>query len=417
MTVLEYLCVVDGGFINSCICKEFMVFSRIVVIILLVFFSAIFSMIEASFLSLSVIKVNALKREKRPGADALFYLKQNPKRLIVTTLLGNTVVNFTAVTMATVLALSYFENGAFLATFVMTVVVLIFGQIIPKVIAEQSPVPIALAFSQPILLFMKLLWPIVYVLDQIALKVSHGFKSTQSISDDEFKMLVLHSKQDGVLSRDSANLMNKILDFQETPVNKLMTPKKLVFSIQASLKVSKVIDDCLKSGFHVIPVFEKSKDDVVGVVSVDDLVRAVRNKKSVKSVKFFARDHLVIPESRKIEDLIPDLINEKMAIVVNEYGNFVGIITLPDVLGALFTKEVKTDSKKKGVVSGKATLQEINAMFGVRFESDMVNTIAGYIELELQKIPKLGEKFQIKSLNFEIIKATKSEIKEIKITR
>lgn len=396
-----------------------MVASTIVVIIVLVVFSAIFSMIEASFLSLSAIKVNALKREKRLGADALFYLKQNPKRLIVTTLLGNTVVNFTAVTMATILALTYFENGAFIGTLIMTLVVLIFGQIIPKVIAEQNPVPIALFFSRQMMLLMKVLWPIVYVLDKIAVKVSKGFTSENSISDDEFKMLVLHSKQDGVLSRESANLVNKILDFQETPVNKLMTPKKLVHIVDANQKVAKVIDELIKTGFHTIPVYEKSKDNVIGVVHVEDLIKAVREKKSAKTIKTFTKEHFVIPETRKIEDLVPDLVNERMAIIVNEYGFFVGVITLPDVISSLFTREVTApeSKKKRGSILGKTTLTEVNNMFGVRLESDSVNTIAGYIELELQRIPKMGEKFQIKSLNVEIVKATKQEIKEIKITR
>ncbi|MCA9477691.1 MAG: HlyC/CorC family transporter [Nanoarchaeota archaeon] len=391
--------------------------SQLFVILILVIFSAIFSLIEASFLSVSAIKVNALKREKRSGSDALFYLKQNPKRLIVTTLLGNTVVNFTAVTVATIFALDYLDDGAVIATVIMTLVVLIFGQIIPKVIAEQNAVPLALFFSRPMMVFMKLLWPIVALFDKLAEVVSRQFKSKDSISDDEFKMMILHSKQDGVLSRDSATLMNKILDFQETPVNKLMTPKKLVFVVDGSQKLSKVIDAILKTGYHHIPVYEKSKDHVVGVVSVDTLIKALREKKSTKAIKTFATEHFVIPETKKIEDLVPDLVNERMAIIVNEYGYFVGVITLPDILGALFTKEPKTETAKRGIVSGKATLAEINTMFGIKLESESVNTIAGYIESEIQRIPKTGEKLQVKSLNVEIVKATKQEIKEIKITR
>jgi len=377
----------------------------------------LFSFIEASFLSVSAVKASSLVSERRRGAKALFRLKQQPRRLIIAILFSNTLVNFTAVAIATTFFSGLFPNsGIWIATLVMTAVVLIFGQIMPKIIAENQSVPIALFFAHFAEILIKILTPIVYLIEKMLSEID--LPNAKATSENEFKTMINKSRQDGIISKKTAKLMDNIVDFETMPLSNVMTPRKNIMMLNAEEKISDVLEKVLHLDITRFPVYEKEENHIIGVVSLTDILRAIKNRKKQHLVKSIVQKAIIMPESKKTSELLSEFESQDyhLAIIVNEYGYITGVVTVQDILKVLVETE-KEEQKplRRVIVKGKTEILEVSKILNVKIDSES-KTIAGYIEENLQRIPLQGEKFSIRTLAFEVLKASLQEIEEVKIT-
>ena len=409
-----------------------MVGTQIAVLVILIFLSALFSGIETALMSLNMIKVNSLVKQKKKGSEALHRIKQNPNKLIITILIGNNLVNIGAASFATVIFTGLFgSSGVGIATGVMTFLILVFGEITPKTFASQNSERISLIVARPIELLSIILSPVVKVFAVISKIMSKllGSKKEAQLSEEELKTIVTMGKDEGILNKEAAEMMQNVLEFKGTKVTDVMTPDANIEMINGQEKLKDVIDFVVKTPYSRYPVYVGNKDKITGILDVDDVLRYVKNKKLGVKVKNIVRKAYFVPESKEIDDLLSELESEKMplAIVVNEYGHVSGIVTVEDILeeivGDIFDKSkrqsvyIKKVSDKLIRIDAKVSVEEINKLLHLGLKGERFHTLAGFIEHKLEKIPKKGEKIKLRNVIIEIDKVDKQGIKSVKVIK
>ncbi len=403
----------------------------IAILAVAILFSAFFSGVETALMSLNMAKVKALANQGKKGSKALYRIKQNPHRLIITILVGNNLVNIFAASLATVIFTEMFgSNGMGIATGVMTFLILVFGEIVPKTIAINKAEKVSLIVAGPIEALSYVLSPLIGFLDVISRTLSRiaGSKDEAQLSDEELKTIVTMGKEEGLLSSEAAEMMHNVLEF-EGRVTKIMTPEPDVKMIDGKKSLRNIISYVVKMPYSRYPVYLKNKDNVVGILDVDDVLKYVKNKKLSAKAKDVARKAYFVPESKEIEDLFSEFENKKipLAIVVDEYGSVSGLVTLEDILeeivGDIFDKSkgAKSYVKKIGKnilrVNAKANINDINKLIDLGLREKQFTTVAGFIEHRLQRIPQKGEKMILKKASIEISEVTGRGIKEVIIRK
>jgi len=319
----------------------------IILLLILILLSGFFSGAETALMSIHFIKIKSLVKKKRPGAKVLLKLKKHPHYLIITLLIGNNIVNIFATAIATYLFINWFGvGGAAISAVVMTVVILIFGEILPKIIAIQNFEKVSLAVATPINILLKIFYPLVKLFSALTLALNKVIKptTTHNISEDELKVILTLGKQEGVLSKAVAKMMHNVLEFEDTKVTKVMTPIEKVKFVDGNLKIEDVIDFIVKHSFSRYPVYLENKDDVIGVLDVDDVLKAIKEKKSSSLVKDLIRPVEFVLPTKELADILYDFEDRSvlMAIVVDGEGDVLGLLTVEDILeeivGDIFDK-------------------------------------------------------------------------------
>ncbi len=406
--------------------------SQIIILVVLIIFSALFSGIETALMSMNMIKVNALVRQKKKGSETLHRIKQDPHKLIITILIGNNLVNIGAASLATVIFTNLLgSSGVGVATGVMTFLILVFGEITPKTFATQNAERVSLIVARPIELLSYLLLPLVKIFGLISRFMSKilGSKKEAQLSEEELKTIVTMGEEEGILNKEAAEIMQNVLEFEGTKVTEIMTPEASVEIIDGKAKLRDVIDFVVKSPYSRYPVYLKNRDDIIGILDVDDVLRYAKNKKLDTRVKNILRKAYFVPESKEIDDLLIEFEGKDvpMAIVVDEYGSVSGLVTVEDILeeivGNIFDKSrrgsvyIKKVNDKLIRVDAKASVEEVNRVLNLGLKEKNFNTIAGFIIHRLQRIPKKGEKIKLRNVVIEIDKVTKKKIKSVKIIK
>ncbi|MFH1978627.1 MAG: hemolysin family protein [Candidatus Aenigmatarchaeota archaeon] len=405
---------------------------QIIILIILIGLSALFSGVETALMSVSMMKVKSLLKQKKKGAEALFRVKNNPHKLLITVLIGNNLVNIGAASLATVIFTEMFgSNGIGIATGVMTFLILVFGEITPKTFATQNAERMSLKVARPIEILSKILWPLVKFFELISRAMSKrlGSKKEKDLSEEELKTIVTMGKEEGILSREAAEMMHNMIEFEDTRVTEVMTRKSEIEMLDGDSKLKEVLDFVVKSPFSRYPIYEKNKDNIIGVVDIDDVLRFVKNKRVDVKVKTLSKPVPFVPESKEIDDLLTELEGKDvpLAIVVDEFGNVSGMVTLDDILeeivGEIFDKSkrrsihIKKINEKTTRIDAQASVQEVNKILSLGIDTGHFDTIAGYIEHKLQRIPKKGERIKLKNAILEIDKVSKQKIISVKVIR
>ncbi|MEA3230051.1 MAG: hemolysin family protein, partial [archaeon] len=261
---------------------------QIFILIILIIFSALFSGIETALISVNMIKVNSLLKQKRKGSEALYRLKQNPHKLIVTILIGNNLVNITAASLATVIFTDLFGSGGIgIATGIMTFLILIFGEITPKTLASQNAEAISLIVARPLELFSIFFSPFVSFFENISRFMSYlfGSKKSAELSEDEMKIIVTMGVEEGIMNKEAGEMMHNVLEFKGTKVTEVMTPKVSVEMIDSDKQLKDVIDFVVKMPFSRYPVYSGNKDNITGILYIDDVLRYTKDKKMEVKIK------------------------------------------------------------------------------------------------------------------------------------
>ncbi|MAG39428.1 hypothetical protein CMI41_00460 [Candidatus Pacearchaeota archaeon] len=405
--------------------------NQLLLLFIFLVLSGFFSGIETALMSLNRIKVKSLLKQKKKGSKILAKLKENPHKLIITILIGNNVVNIAAASLATVVFSQIFDSAVIgISTGIMTILILIFGEITPKTIAASNAEAIALSTAPIIYSLSIILSPLVWLLEKFSRGVNKliGVSGEEKLSEEELATVVTMGRKEGILEKEAAEMMHNVIKFGETTAKEIMTPEVEMVKIDGNKKISEVLDFIVKTPYSRYPVYDKNESEIIGIIDIDDVLKQVRLRKLSTKVKRIVKPILFVPETKEIDDLLTELEGKDvpMAIVVDEYGDIEGIITVEDILeeivGDIFdkskVKQLKFAKDQDSVlIDAKTPLGEINRALGLKINGEKSNTIGGYISDKLGKIPQQGEKIKLRKVTLEVRKATNKKIKKIRITR
>ena len=404
----------------------------IILLIVLIILSAFFSGTETALMSMTMIKVRSLVKQKKKGSDVLFRLKQDPHKLLIIILIGNNLVNIFAASVATVIFIDLFGySGVGIATGVMTFLVLVFGEITPKTLAMQNAEKISLLVAKPIEVLSYIMSPFISFFELISKGISKliGSGKEENLSEEELKTIVTIGREEGLLNKDIAEMMHNILEFEGTRVEEIMTTKTEIAFVEGDSKLGDVLDYIIKKPYSRYPVYEKIEDQVVGILDVDDILKYVKQNKLNVKVKTIAREVSFVPETKEIGALLAEFQKKEvpMSIVVDEYGDVLGLVTMEDILeeivGDIFDKSARRDEYVQSIndkvmkADAKVTIEQMEKILGVVLKEKHFNTLAGFIEHKLGRIPKKGEKIDLAKVSIIVEKATKQRVEKVKIIR
>lgn len=409
-----------------------MLWLYMVVLAILIILSAIFSGTETALMSVNSVRARSLLKQKKRGSEALYRIKQNPHRLLITILMGNNLVNIAAASIATVVFTGLFgSTGVGVATGIMTLLILVFGEITPKTFSTQNSVRVSLFMARPIEIMTYVLYPFVLFFEAISRVMSKllGSREEKHLSEDVMKTMVTMGKEEGILSREVADMMHNVLEFEGTKVTSIMTPEVKMEMVEGNKKLKEVIDLVVKYPYSRYPVYLKNKDKVIGILDVDDVLKYMKTGRLNKKIKSIVRKVYFVPETKEIDELLAEFEggNVPMAIVVDEYGEVSGLVTVEDILeeivGDIFDKStresiyIKEVSDKMIRVDARASIEEINRQLHLGLKKGHFNTLAGFIEHHLQRIPKKGEKIELKKVDIVVDRVTRQGIKRVRIIK
>ena len=399
--------------------------------------SAFFSSSETAFIALQRIRVEHMVNTKVSGADRVAKMLQRPERLLSTILLGNNFVNTAAAALATGLAISIWgaEQGILIATIGVTIILLIFCETTPKTIATQHAERLSLIYARPIEVISWLFTPLVVVLSWIASgfsKLLGGATVPRSlVSEDEIRTMISVGHKEGTVEETEAEMLHKVFEFGDRPVREVMVPRPEVVCIEQGSKLADFLTLYAESPLSRFPVYQENMDNVVGILSVKDVLMAqAKGTISDQSViDDLVRPAYFTPETKRINELFAEMRdkNYRMCVVVDEFGGTAGIASLSrlveEIVGpvgdelAAVEKEYEVINEYTFQIDGSMRIEQANEEMGLELPEGDYETVAGFILDLLGRIPKRGEQLKYKDLKLVITKMRGVKIEEILLTK
>ncbi|WP_313338869.1 HlyC/CorC family transporter [Stutzerimonas nitrititolerans] len=401
-------------------------------LVFLLLCSAFFSSSETGMLSLNRYRLRHQAKEGHRGAKRSIDLLSRPDRLLGTILVGNNFVNILASSIATVLAMQLWgEAGIAIATIGLTILLLIFGEITPKTLAALRPEAIAYPVSLPLSLLQKVLYPLVAMLGWISngmlrlLGVDPSKKGTDSLSTEELRSVVRESGSDLPMNRQS--MLLGILDLERVTVDDIMIPRNEVAGIDLEDDLEVIVGQLRTTPHTRLPVFHKDINQIEGIVHMRQIARLLSHDQLTKeSLLQACNEPYFVPENTPLSTQLLNFQKQKrrIGIVVDEYGDVLGIVTLEDILeeivgefsnqDALRSPDIHPQDDGTLVIDGAAYLREINRALGWQLPCDGPKTLNGLITEALEQIPDSGICLQIGLYRLEILQAADNRVKSVR---
>jgi len=373
--------------------------------------SGFFSSAETALFSLSKVKVLHLAKDGKNVDNLILKMKGDSHKLLTTILIGNNIVNIGASALATALSIKFFSSNAVgIATGVMTLLILIFGEIFPKSFATYNNILVARVVIYPLFWLSKIFVPLIVFLNFIP-KMLGTFDKLPSVTEDELMTMVEVVEEGGEIKKEEKQLISNIFDFDDTSSSEIMTPRTDMFVIDVKDPLD--ITFLLDSGYTRIPVIDATIDNIVGVLNVKDLfaefyTNSLCNDCEPVKTEEVMKEPYFVPESKKLDALLHEFKRMKnhIGIVIDEYGGVSGLVTLEDVVEEIvgeivdesdnFDPEVVRLKGKKWIVQGKIDISDINQILSLDIpESNDYDTFSGYVLEKMGKIPESGETLHI----------------------
>jgi len=324
---------------------ELLILAKIILIFILLCFSAFFSCSETSLFSLGSVKLFQLKESNHPKAPLVQELIEKPRRLLISILIGNESANIAASALAASLCISLLGNqGKWLAIAIMTPLILVFGEVIPKTIAVSYSEKSSLWVAKPISVFARIIFPIRWIIrilvDRIVSLLAKQEEKKESIFfEEEFKELVEVGHKEGIIEKDEREMIHKILKFGDTIVSSIMTSRADMFTLTHDYDIDHITKEIKENHFSRVPIYKHEKNNIIGILNAKDLL-TLREKQHVTNKNIFSilRQPYFVPERKKIQEVLNEFQEKKihLALVVNEYGSVIGLVTMEDLLEELF---------------------------------------------------------------------------------
>ncbi|MBI2653134.1 HlyC/CorC family transporter [Candidatus Woesearchaeota archaeon] len=387
-----------------------------VLLAIMIVLSAFFAMSETALLSLSKFKVRHWFEKKRFGSAYVKKLKDNPEILLSTILIGNNLVNTAAAAIATSIALQIFQHNAIgIATGIATFLILIFGDVIPKSIGTNNNEILAPIIAPVIWNLSIAIYPLTKTLEYFLKGINKlvGAKKIPIVTEEELKSIVKASEEEGSIKEIEKKMIQRIFDFDNTTVADVMTRKKSMVSVSSDMQIKDVLQLPNVKMYSRFPVYEKNKDNIVGILYLKDMLRFVKDNKLDINVKQVMRKPFFVFESKKMDAMLRLFQNRKqhMAIVISEKAQVVGLVTIENILeemvGEIIDESDRINpsimqlSKSEWVAKGSTEIEDINAKTGMTVKASDYIDLDGFIAATLGRYPKLGE--EINYQNYKII--------------
>jgi len=408
----------------------------LVLFIICLLLSAFFSASETSFVALQRIRMEHMLENKVKGARRVARLIERPEKLLSTILLGNNFVNVAAAALGTVLAVSIWgERGVLIATIGVTIILLIFAETTPKTIATQHAEKLSLILARPIEWISWLLTPFVIALSWIALgfsKIVGGKPVLKSLaSPEEIRTMISVGHKEGTVEEAEAEMLHKVFEFGDRPVYEVMIPRLEVVSIEQGSKITDFLTLYAESPLSRFPVYQENMDNVVGILSVKDVLMA-QAKGSItddSTIDDLVRPAYFAPESKRINELFAEMRdkNYRMCVVVDEYGGTAGVVSLSrlveEIVGpvgdelAEVEKEYEIINDYTFQIDGSMRIEEANEEMELELPEGDYETVAGFVLHLLGHIPRLNEQLRYRGLKLVITEMRGLKIEKILLTK
>lgn len=405
---------------------------QIIALVILLGFSAFFSASETGLMTLSKIRLRHMVDAEIKGADRVNKLLKNPSKLLGGILVGNNVANIGASALATSLAIKYWgDSGVGIATAVMTILVLIFGEITPKSLAAQNSEKIALKIAKPLSIITFILNPIVVVLIYITntfIKILGGEVGKQKpfITEEELKTMVSVSHEEGVLEGEEKQMIYNVFEFGDSQAKDVMTPRTDMIVANVDSTYEELIKIFKEEQFSRLPIYQDTIDNIIGVLYLKDLIFF-----EDEIEKFTIEKHMRIPyftyEFKSTVDLFADMRLKRVpiAILLDEYGGTAGLVTIEDLVEEIVgdlddeydddTDQIEVVKEDEFIVAGNTRINMVNEMIGLNIESEDFDTIGGFVTGIHGRLPKTGETIIYNDTKFIIQNTSKNRIVKLKI--
>ncbi len=406
---------------------------QIVLLVILLVGSAFFSASETSLMSLSRIKMRHLEEDGVKGAKLVSSLIEDSNRLLTSILIGNNIVNIAATSIATSLFTAMLgAQGVAVATGIMTVLVLIFGEITPKTISASKPESVALFVSKPIKFIVTIFTPVVWVFNIITKVIFKilGIDDNRVkpfITEEELKTMVNVSHEEGLLEIEEREIINNVFEFGDMQAKEAMVQRLDIVAIDQQDSYDEIIELFKNEKLSRMPVYEESIDDIVGILNIKDIIFLSDEEIESFDIKNYVREPFYTYEFKKITQLLEEMKKDKsqMAIVVDEYGATAGLITIEDLVEVIVgdiedefdeeEEDIEVISSKEFLVEGSTKINDVNEVLGIQLESEEFDSIGGYIIGYIKHIPDENEVIEVDHIKFNIESVDKNRIKKIRI--
>ena len=402
----------------------------LIIIVCCIIMSAYFSATETAFSSLNRVRMKSLAEKGNKRAALVLRLSENYDSLLSTILIGNNIVNITSTSVATVLFVRLLgeERGSSLSTLVMTIVVLIFGEVSPKSLAKEVPENFAL-FSAPILrVLVIILSPANFLFGQWKKLLSLIFKFSREngITEEELLIMVEEAKQDGGIDEQEGTLIRSAIEFSDLTAEDVLTPRIDVAAVPADATQEEIADIFTETGFSRLPVYRENVDNIVGIIYQKDFYNQIYHTE--RKLEEIIRPALFIAMGKKVGQLLKELQQKKMhiAVVLDEFGGTAGIVTLEDILEELVgeiwdehdkvVQEVEQISDGEYLVMGSANVEKLFERLGKEREFDVL-TVSGWVMEVAEKIPAGGEQFRFEDLEITVLEMDDKRVEKVRIVR
>lgn len=402
----------------------------IISIVILIIFSAFFSATETAFSTYNKIKMKNEASSGNKRAQTVLYLSEDYDRLLSTILIGNNIVNIASTTLSTILFTQLFggAKGSTLSTVVMTVLVLIFGEISPKSIAKDMPESFAMAVAP----FLKIIYIILKPLNSLftlwkkLLTKIIKIKNPDIITEEEVLTIVEEATHDGTFNEHESDLIRNAIEFDDLEVSEICTPRTGIVAVKDTAEVDEVTSVFNECGFSRLPVYKKSIDNIIGFINQKDYYRYV--VEGQKSMSDIIKPMPLIPPTTNISKLMRNLQQQhtQIALIIDEYGGTFGIITLEDILEELVGEiwdehdneipEIIRSNDDEYIVLGTANLNDVFEYFNKECDSDFVS-LNGWLSEKLERIPCVNDTVTYDNLVFTVLKANMRRAIEVKIVK
>lgn len=404
-----------------------------ILLVILIALSAFFSASETAYTTVNKIRLQNYVDAGSKKAKTALFIAENYDRTLTTILIGNNIVNIGASSIATLLFVKLFgPSGAAISTAVMTILILIFGEVLPKSFAKESSEKFALAFSRPLRILMTLFWPVVFLFIQLKKVAKHispiKEEETPTVTEQELKFIVESIEDEGVLEKQESELVQHALEFDEKTVQEVLTPRVDMTTLDIEDDLQTNIGLVLTERFSRIPVCRSTSDRIIGILHTKDLLEALVRGDAI-DLASMVQPAFFVYKTKKLSSLLADFKRNKthVAIVTDDYGGTVGMVTMEDLLeelvGDIWDEDeeiirdfVRIDSQHF-LISGDLTIRELFDHLDLPFSNlESNHTSCGGWALEaLGHIPQAGEAFQFKNMTLTIQEMDDQRVKKLSV--
>ncbi len=402
-----------------------------VALVILVGFSAFFSASETAFSSLNQIRLKSRAEDGDTSAARVLAMAEKYDKLLSTILIGNNIVNIAAASIGTILFTRMLgaERGATVSTIVLTIIVLIFGEVTPKSLAKEMPEKVATAVSPFLVLLMALMTPLTWLFSQWKRLLGHFIRSTEedTITEGELMTMVSEAENDGELTDRESELIRSAIEFDDVEVEEILTPRVDVVAVEDDIPLEELAQTFAESGYSRLPVYHVTIYNIIGVVHEKDFYLGRLRKDT--TLEDLVKPTLYTTGSTQISQLLRTLREQHhhMAVVVDEYGGTEGIITLEDILEELVgeiwdehdeaTEDFRQQSDGSWLVSGSASVDDLYETLDLPEDEDIdSNTVNGLVQEKTHHLPKVGDHFQLNDYEGVVTRTARRRVTEVRFT-